>query len=98
MADQIKYEYAALEQGVSDMRRVTNDLQQRIDELRQQTQGVRQSWDASAAQTYEQLSQNISKDFTAMNDMLNQLQQATQHGSQDMGDQDRQLAKSFNNH
>lgn len=95
MADQIKYEYAALEQGMSDMKRTTSDLQQRIDELKKQTQGVRESWDAAAAQTYEQLSQKISQDFHSMNEMLNQLQQATNQGSQDMGDQDKKLAKSF---
>lgn len=95
MADQIRYEYGALEEGVAAMRRTTDQLQQLVDQLRQQTQGVRQSWDASAAQTYEQLSQKINQDFGNMNEMLGKLQQATQQGGQDMGDQDRKLAKSF---
>ena len=95
MADQIRYEYGALEQGVSAMKRTTDEMQQLVDQLRQQTQGVRQSWDASAAQTYEQLSQKINQDFGNMNEMLGKLQQATQQGGQDMGDQDKKLAKSF---
>ena len=95
MADQIRYEYGALEEGVAAMRRTTDQLQQLVDQLRQQTQGVRQSWDASAAQTYEQLSQKINQDFGNMNEMLTKLQQATQQGGQDMGDQDKKLAKSF---
>jgi WXG100 family type VII secretion target len=95
MADQIRYEYGALEEGVAAMRRTTDQLQQLVDQLRQQTQGVRQSWDASAAQTYEQLSQKINQDFGNMNEMLGKLQQATQQGGQDMGDQDKKLAKSF---
>lgn len=95
MADQIQYQYSALEEGINAMKQTTDQLHQLTDELRQQTQGVLQSWNAAASQSYQQLSSQINNDFTSMNEMLGQLQQATHQGSQDMNDQDRQLAKSF---
>ena len=53
MADQIQYQYSALEEGINAMKQTTDQLHQLTDELRQQTQGVLQSWNAAASQSYQ---------------------------------------------
>lgn len=95
MADEIQYQYAALQQGTDEMQRITQQIRQQIDDLERQTQQALQEWDSQSAETYRDLSGKISRDFDAINQMLQQLRTATNQGQEDMSQTDRKLASNF---
>ncbi|MFI0467234.1 WXG100 family type VII secretion target [Saccharopolyspora sp. 5N102] len=95
MDDEIQYQYAALQAGIDKMRDVTNTLSQKIDDLKNQTGNLLQSWDAQASQTYHTKANNINAAFTAMNDTLNRVTTRVDTGQQNMRQLDGKLASSF---
>lgn len=95
MDDEIKYQYAVLMTGVDKMRGATNALSQTIDELKNQTGNLLQSWDAQASQTYTTKANNINTAFTAMNETLNRVTTAVETGHQNMRLTDGKLATAF---
>ncbi|WP_165968328.1 WXG100 family type VII secretion target [Saccharopolyspora elongata] len=95
MDDEIQYQYAALRAGVDKMRGATKALSQKIDDLKNQTGNLLQSWDAQASQTYQTKAGNISAAFTAMNETLNGVTSAVDTGQDNMRQIDGKLASSF---
>ncbi|MEU6268190.1 WXG100 family type VII secretion target [Saccharopolyspora shandongensis] len=95
MDDEIQYQYAALQAGIEKMRGVTNTLSQKIDELKNQTGNLLQSWDAQASQTYNTKANNINSAFIAMNETLNRVTTGVDTGQQHMRQLDGKLAATF---
>ncbi|MEV0057811.1 WXG100 family type VII secretion target [Saccharopolyspora sp. NPDC050389] len=95
MDDEIQYQYTALGAGVEKMRGATKALAQKIDDLKNQTGNLLQSWDAQASQTYNTKANNINAAFTAMNDTLDRVSTAVDTGHQNMRQMDGKLASSF---
>ncbi|GAB2649039.1 hypothetical protein GCM10027271_03310 [Saccharopolyspora gloriosae] len=95
MADEIQYQHAAIQQGIDDMKRVTQQIRSQVDGLRQQTQRSQEYWESSSAESYNVLSNDITKDFENINQMLEQLSMAVGQGQTDMHDMDAKAAKNF---
>jgi WXG100 family type VII secretion target len=95
MNDEINYNYEALQQGVDEMQRVTAQIEQQVGDLQKQTKTAMESWEAAASETYHTLSNKISGDFTAINQMLSDVEKSIGSGADDMRQLDRSRAQAF---
>lgn len=93
----INYEYPAIADGVSQMRRVNNNIQEQVSTLRSQVQQIRAEFTGAAAESYDTCSQKIGQDLTKSNEQLDTLTGKVQSGSERMQEQDRTQSRRFGN-
>lgn len=94
--DLINYQYPAIADGVSQMRRVNNDIRDQVSSLRKQVQELRSAFTGATSDAYEASSTKIAQDLTQSNEQLDTLAASVSKGSDQMAGADRSQAGRFN--
>lgn len=94
-SDLINYEYASISDGVSQMRRINNDIRDQVSSLRKQVQELRSAFTGATSDAYESSSTKIAQDLTQSNEQLDTLAAKVNTGADQMQGADRSQAGRF---
>ena len=95
MSGPIKYQYSAIQDGVSQMRKVNNSIQQEVGDLTSQVKSLLASFQGAASQSYDASANKIAQKLNESNDKLNTLSTKVDTGAQNMSSTDSRQAGRF---
>jgi WXG100 family type VII secretion target len=91
----IKYQYSAIEDGVSQMRKVNANIEQEVGDLTGQVKTLLADFQGSASQAYDASANKIAQLLTDSNAKLNTLSTKVSNGATNMQTTDSRQAGRF---
>ncbi|WP_394617268.1 WXG100 family type VII secretion target [Lentzea sp. JNUCC 0626] len=91
----INYQYAAISEGVSQMRRVNGNIQQQVGDLQTQVKTLIGDFMGASSQSYDACASKITQDLNTSNDKLNTLSTQVNNGAENMNSADGREANRF---
>ncbi|MTD55407.1 WXG100 family type VII secretion target [Amycolatopsis pithecellobii] len=91
----IRYNHEAIAETVQQMLQLNQQINQQMEDLEKQVRANKEQYLGASSEHYEQNAATISQDLNSSTERLQQVSQAVQQGSDDLSDQDNQLANLF---
>lgn len=91
----IKYQYSAIQDGVSQMKNANSNIQQKVTDLTNQVKTLLGDFMGASSQSYDTSANKISTNLTTSNDRLNQLSIKVNAGANNMQATDSREANRF---
>ncbi|WP_433388597.1 WXG100 family type VII secretion target [Micromonospora sp. KLBMP9576] len=91
----IKYDYGAIAQGISEMQSINRAIEGLIESLARETGTALDNWQGDAADQYRQAAERIRTNFGDLNDVVAKLSVELDERAADMKQQDQRSAGGF---
>ncbi|WP_018023338.1 WXG100 family type VII secretion target [Corynebacterium ulceribovis] len=95
MSDQIRYEFAGIETGASDIDGTVTKINGLLDDLKTDLKPMVDTWEGSSATAYTEAQQKWDTAAADLNSVLSTIATAVRNGSERMSDLNNKAAQSW---